>query len=113
MENRKRPQILPGGTGRLGVEKTEDGCRFTAVFPEKEEAALLLYYKGKSTPCEEISMPYQPWNGRVRSVLLKNFQADRYEYNYLVNGQICQDPRAGFLVGRRQFGEEWPQDPHQ
>lgn len=113
MENRKRPQILPGGIGRLGVEKTEDGCRFTAVFPEKEEAALLLYHKGKSTPCEEISMPYQPWNGRVRSVLLKNFQADRYEYNYLVNEQVCQDPRAGFLVGRREFGEEWPQDPHQ
>lgn len=113
MENKRKYRAVPGSLREPGVEKTKEGYQFTAAFPADKEVSLLLYQKGKAVPCAEIPMPYREWNGQIRSVLLEDFPAERYEYNYLADGRVVHDPRARILTGRKAFGEEWPEDPHQ
>lgn len=106
-------QIHPGDPLRLGVGKTRNGYHFALSLPQEKEASLLIYPKGKTVPCAEIPMPYTPQNGTVRAVFLEDFQAEKHEYNYLVDGQVYHDPYARLLLGREDFGQEWPGDSHE
>lgn len=113
MVGMQKYRVLPGDPQKLGVGRTKEGCQFAVSMPKEREVSLLLYPRGQKEPCHEIPMPYHPANGEVRSLFLENFQGDKYEYNYLIDGEVYHDPYTRLLVGRKEFGGEWPEDPHE
>ena len=93
--------ILQGpGVRKLG----EDTC-FTVAVPDKKTCSLLLYRKGRKEPEAAISMEGSGQYGDLRSVLVKDLPADRYEYNYEIDGQVVTDPYACRIAGRESFGK--------
>ncbi len=93
--------ILQGpGVRKLG----EDTC-FTVAVPDKKTCSLLLYRKGKKEPEAAISMEGSGQYGDLRSVLVKGLPADRYEYNYEIEGKVVTDPYACRIAGRESFGK--------
>lgn len=93
--------ILQGpGVRKLG----EDVC-FTVAVPDKKTCSLLLYRKGRKEPEAAISMEGSGQYGDLRSVLVKGLPADRYEYNYEIDGQVVTDPYACRIAGRESFGK--------
>ncbi len=93
--------ILQGqGVRKLG----EDTC-FTAAVPDKKACSLLLYRKGRKEPEAVIPMEGSGQYGDLRSLLVKGLPADRYEYNYEIDGQVVTDPYACRIAGRESFGK--------
>ncbi|MGI6069034.1 MAG: alpha-amylase family glycosyl hydrolase [Blautia sp.] len=113
MEGIKKYQIYPGNPRKMGAWRERDGCHFAVCVPKEKETALLLYPKGKKEPCASIPMPCSPESGDVRALFLAGFPAEKYEYNYLVDGEVWHDPYARSLTGREEFGQEWPEDAHE
>ncbi len=113
MQKKMMREVKPGSPWRPGVQKEKDGCNFAVEIPEGAEASLLLYKKGKAEAAEEIPIPFSMRIGRMGAVYLPGLKTENYEYNYKINGQICQDPYAVSVVGRKNFGK--PEDlehPH-
>ncbi len=93
--------ILQGqGARKLG----EDIC-FTIAVPDGKDCSLLLYKKGKEEVEISIPMEGSVRYGDLRSLKVEQLPAEKYEYNYLIDGQIVTDPYAGHVAGRECFGE--------
>lgn len=113
MQKKKIREVKAGSPWRLGVHKEQDGYNFAAEFPENARASLLLYKKGKTEIQEEIPISSSMRTGNIGAVYLPGFRAENYEYNYKIDGEICQDPYAAALVGRKVFGKpEDSEHPH-
>lgn len=109
MTNQKNTwKILPGDPTKPGITKTADGFNFTIHVPTGADASLLLYKKGSVVPAYEISLPESSRIGEVSSVCLEPMEAEKWEYNYLINGEVCQDEYARAIVGREKFGAAMP-----
>ena len=103
---RKKELVLNGNPLLPGVTKTTEGYNFTVRVPEGAEASLLFYKKKGKAPVKEISLTGEYRSGGIYSILLPEFQSDKYEYNYKIDGKIVQDPYAKRISGRDVFGQE-------
>ena len=88
-----------------GVRKLGEDICFTAAVPDKKACSLLLYRKGRKEPEAVIPMEGSGQYGDLRSLLVKGLPADRYEYNYEIDGQVVTDPYACRIAGRESFGK--------
>lgn len=88
------------------------GYSFTVEAPEDADVSLLLYKGGSAKPVKEIPFTEEDRIGKVRSLCLNGKDIDKFEYNFLVNGEVVQDPFAHAIFGRGKFGEPYPDDPH-
>ena len=71
----------------------------------KEKVKLLLYQKGGNTPRKVLPFPEDEKMGRVCAMEVKGISGEMYEYNYEIDGKICQDPFAYCIRGKKHFGE--------
>ncbi|MBO5460956.1 MAG: glycogen debranching protein [Ruminococcus sp.] len=82
----------------LGTEKRNATMNFATVVPAGKTCSLLLYKAGKPEPVEEFAMPEEDGIGEVRFLALEGLKANRYEYNYRIDGKIYTDPFAKSIV---------------
>ena len=74
---------LKGNPLLSGAVKVAEGYNFTVRVPEGAEATLLLYKKKGKNPVKEICLTDEYRDGEICSILLPDFQAEKYEYNYI------------------------------
>lgn len=89
----------------LGANHTVEGYNFALDVPEGEEVKLLLYKKGGKMPKYILPFPEDEKMGRVCAMEVKGISGEMYEYNYEIDGKICQDPFAYCIRGKKHFGE--------
>lgn len=102
---RKKEVIMSGNPLLPGVTKAAEGYNFTVQVPMDEEASLLLYKKKGKVPAKEISLTGEYRCGEICSVLIPDFQGEKYEYNYRIGGKVVQDIYARRICGRDIFGQ--------
>lgn len=88
-----------------GVRKLGDGICFTVAVPDGKSCSLLLYKKGADEAETSIPMEDSASYGDLRSLWIEKLPAEKYEYNYLIDGQVVTDPYAFRVTGREKFGE--------
>ncbi len=88
------------------------GTAFVVAAPENARVQLLLYRKGEALPEMELEIPESCRTGRLRDFLVRGLDPEKYEYNFRIDGEIRQDPRACIVMGRDKFGEEHPEEEH-
>lgn len=88
----------------LGANRILNGYNFALEVPKGTEAYLVLYRKKSKKPVQMIPFTEKSRSGKVCSIFLPDFSAEHYEYNYMIDGKIVQDPCAYVLVGKDQFG---------
>lgn len=87
-----------------GIKKLGKDISFTVVVPEKKRCSLLLYEKGSKEVAASIPMGSSVRFGDMRSILVEKLPVEKYEYNYLIDGQVVTDPYAVCLAGREVWG---------
>ncbi len=95
-----------------GANPIDKGYNFAVEVPEGGSAELLLYRKGEKQPQKEISFPEENKVGNVLSIRVRGLSPGTHEYNYRINGVVCQDPYAYSIQGRTHFGEPMDEDVH-
>lgn len=95
-----------------GANEFLNGYNFAVEVPEGAEASLVLYKKRAKKPFMEIPFAEENRTGNVCSIALENFEAEQYEYNFLVNGRVYTDPCAYHICGRERFGAPMDADMH-
>ena len=76
----------------LGVSVGKDSVNFAIEVPEGKECRLLLYKKGEREASVIFEMPEEDGVGSVRFLSLFDFAYSEYEYNYLIDEEVCIDP---------------------
>lgn len=113
MADRKIGRVKQGFPLLLGANQTTEGYNFAAEIPYGTEASLVLYRKMAKTPSQEIIFREEHRTGGVCSLLIPDFPAKDYEYNFRIGGKITQDPWAYGVHGRDVFGAvEDAEDEH-
>ena len=87
----------------LGVTIRERNINFSMTVPKGKECQLLLYKKGKSVPYVSYEMKEEDAVGEVRFLTITDIEPGKYEYNYLIDGEVVLDPYVKALAGRRQW----------
>ena len=90
-----------------GVRRLPDGYEFALEVPRGSEASLVIY--GKEGEKMEIPLPEESREGEVLSVKIKGIR-EEIKYNYQIDGEVIQDPRARYLCNVQEFGEEVSED---
>lgn len=114
MANQKNTGIKyqPGYPLISGANRMAEGYNFGVEAQEQDEVSLLLYRKHAKQPSVEISLTEEYRTGRIYAILLKDFDAKDYEYNFRINGKIQTDPCAYRIMGREHFGAPMSDDEH-
>lgn len=97
----------------LGVSVGKDSVNFAIEVPEGKECRLLLYKKGEREASVIFEMPEEDGVGSVRFLSLFDFAYSEYEYNYLIDEEVCVDPYARSLAGTEEFGRKWELQEHE
>ncbi len=104
-------QIREGNYGRYGVTKTSDGICFTFEGEKTSDCAIRLYKKSKSRQpmaqmaYHDIPVPREYCVGAVRSVCVLGLDVSRYDYNYVIDGEVVVDPYAKCIIGREKWAD--------
>ena len=104
-----REQTMEKTTGRpqpFGAAVEQDRINFSVQVPRGKECALLLYRKGKTRPEARFEMPEEEGVGEVRFLAVQGIDAEKYEYNFEINGEVTIDPYVRELTGKKVFGQE-------
>ncbi|MBQ9065884.1 MAG: Type II secretory pathway, pullulanase PulA and related glycosidase [Blautia sp.] len=112
MENSGRLTKKKGIFMIPGAYPIEGGYNFTFEAPEESKVSLLFYKKRSAEPFIEFPFEEDDRIGKVRSIRILGRGIGRLEYNYLVDGEVVQDPETHAVFGREKFGSEIPEDPH-
>ena len=104
-----KEQTMEKTTGRpqpFGAAVEQDRINFSVQVPRGKECALLLYRKGKTRPEARFEMPEEEGVGEVRFLAVQGIDAEKYEYNFEINGEVTIDPYVRELTGKKVFGQE-------
>ena len=95
-----------------GANKLSGGYNFAVEVPEGVGASLALYKKRARKPSVEIPFTEEDRVGNICAFTLPEFDAENYEYNFLVDGKVYTDPCAYRIYGRERFGVPVDGDAH-
>ncbi len=104
-----REQTMEKTTGRpqpFGAAVEQDRINFSVQVPRGKSCELLLYRKGKTRPEARFEMPEKEGVGEVRFLAVQGIDAEKYEYNFEINGEVTIDPYAREITGKKTFGLE-------
>ena len=108
-----RIQLQPGDHLRPGACVMGDVCIFTLETDTRAEVSLVLYRKGKKEPFLILPLDGSFRKGYSYSARVWPLDPEKMEYNYLIDGKVCQDPCARLITGRSHFGAPCSSsDPH-
>ena len=75
---------------------------FAVQVAKGKTCELLLYKRGKEVPEYQFDMPEEEGVGEVRFLSVEGLKADRYEYNFLIDGKVCVDPYVKRTCRKRE-----------
>lgn len=102
-----------GSPQPFGVDIKEKSVNFAVQAAQGKSCELLLYRRGKEEPEYRFDMPEEEGVGEVRFLAIQDLKADRYEYNFLIDGRVQVDPYVKELAGKEKFGAERKLQEHQ
>ena len=79
---------------------------FAVSVPAGKTCRLLIYQRGKVEPVQTFDMLEEEGIGEVRFLGLEGFRADRQEYNFEIDKQVCIDPYVREVSRTKRFGEK-------
>ena len=88
----------------LGAWAVPGGIYFSVEADPETVVFLVLFDKKTGELLEEIPMPADPWQGRIRSILLERVRPEKVTYLYKIDGKLRMDPAARLVVGSSRFG---------
>ena len=91
---------IKGSPQPFGVDIKGKNINFAVQVAKGNTCELLLYKRGKEVPEYQFDMPEEEGVGEVRFLSVEGLKADRYEYNFLIDGKVCVDPYAKELAGK-------------
>lgn len=112
MTDRRKIKTKKGLALIAGANKFLNGYNFAVEVPKGSEASLLLYKKRAKKPFLEIPFSEENRTGNVCSIALEELEAQKYEYNFMVDGKVYTDPCAYHICGRERFGVPADADMH-
>ena len=83
---------IKGSPQPFGVDIKGKNINFAVQVAKGKTCELLLYKRGKEVPEYQFDMPEEEGVGEVRFLAVEGLKADRYEYNFLIDGKVCVDP---------------------
>ena len=101
-----RPQ--PFGTVVKGRK-----VNFAVQVPAGKKCELLLYREGRKHPECTFDMPENEGIGEVRFIAVEDIDADKYEYNFRIDGQVSLDPYVREVAGKKLFGRKRELQEHE
>ena len=102
-EKKAKIQSCLGQSLCPGVKKTAEGYEFALEVPQGSNASLILYRQDENQNIE-IPFPEESREGNLLSVKVKGIR-EEIKYNFQIDGQIIQDPRARYLCNVPEFGQ--------
>ena len=112
MEKQNKIGVYKGDPVNPGVSILGTGINFAVEIPCGVPASLVLYRKGTALPEKEIPFTEEYRTGRMCAMLVTGLKTGRYEYNFRIDGRICQDPFAQVIRGREKFGMPLSEEEH-
>ncbi len=103
-------------TGRpqpFGAVVDGTGVNFAVQVPGGKQCALLLYREGEKKPKYKFEMPEDEGIGEVRFLRIEDIEAEKYEYNYMIDNRVSVDPYVREITGKKVFGRKDDGNPHQ
>ncbi len=97
----------------LGATTYHGYTNFAVSVPAGKTCRLLVYQKGKTEPVQAFDMPEEEGLGEVRFLALEGFRADRQEYNFEIDKQVCVDPYVREVARTKRFGEKPDPQKHE
>ena len=91
---------IKGSPQPFGVDIKGKNINFAVQVAKGKTCELLLYKRGKDVPEYQFDMPEEEGVGEVRFLSVEGLKADRYEYNFLIDGKVCVDPYVKELAGK-------------
>ena len=104
---------IKGSPQPFGVDIKDRSVNFAVQAEQGKSCELLLYRKGKEEPEYRFDMPEEEGVGEVRFLAIQDLKADRYEYNFLIDGKVRVDPYVKELAGKEKFGVKRELQEHQ
>ena len=102
-EKKAKIQSCLGQSLCPGVKKMPEGYEFALEVPQGSNASLILYRQDENQNIE-IPFPEESREGNLLSVKVKGIR-EEIKYNFQIDGQIIQDPRARYLCNVPEFGQ--------
>ena len=97
----------------LGATTYRGYTNFAVAVPAGKQCRLLVYQKGKTEPVQTFDMPEEEGIGEVRFLALEGFRADKQEYNFEIDKQVCVDPYVREVARTKRFGEKPDPQKHE
>lgn len=97
----------------FGASVEEKKVNFAVHVPAGKSCGLLLYKKGSEKPEYVYDMPEEEGVGEIRFLAIEDIEAERYEYNFQIEGKVCIDPYVHEITGRNIFGKARDLSKHQ
>jgi glycogen operon protein len=107
-KKQRKGQIREGTYNKFGAEQLSDGICFTFEGEKDSTCALRLYDKRArdgQAGYRDIPVPREYCLGAVRSLCVPGLDPRRYDYNYVIDGQVVVDPYAKRIVGREKWAD--------
>lgn len=100
-------QLREGTYNGFGASRQADGICFTFEGAKESDCAIRLYdkraKKGVKPAYRDIPVPADYCIGAVRSVCILGLDERRYDYNYVIDGNVVVDPYARRIIGREKW----------
>ncbi|HCT90054.1 MAG TPA: hypothetical protein DF613_01530 [Lachnospiraceae bacterium] len=95
----------PGFSGIPGITRTVEGFQAAVWAKDADKVSLLLYKKGTNEILQQIDYPPESFCGEYASLVFPGLKTFPWDYNFILDGRVEQDPYAVAIHGREIFGE--------
>ena len=98
-------KIIQGKPIDIRIDVEGGKVNFAVQVPAGKKCEVLLYRAGKQQPRYRYEMPEEDGIGEVRFLAVEGIEAEKYEYNFMIDDEVYVDPYVKEIAGKRQFGK--------
>lgn len=88
----------------FGASVEGNKVNFAVQVPAGKKCEVLIYRSGARQPRYRFEMPEDEGIGEVRFLAVEGIESDRYEYNFMIDGEVYIDPFVREISGVKRFG---------